>query len=206
MRLPALEEREDRLARCRWSSTSAPARCSRPRSPRPSRPRTTGSAAASTRRAPAAACSRAAVASSLTVASSRSCGTTRFTRPMRSASAASITSARSTSSLARCMPTRRGSSHDPPKSTTRPRLAKISLNRARSEATIRSQPSARLQPAPAATPLTAAIVGLASSCRRERGLPDDAHPGQRAARRRRGRPPCRGRRDRRPSRSRRPRR
>ena len=70
----------------------------------------------------------------------RSWATTRFTSPMRSASVASITSARNTSSLARCMPTSRGSTHEPPKSTTSPRFEKISLKRARSDATIRSQP------------------------------------------------------------------
>ena len=78
------------------------------------------------------AASRAA-RSATTPANSAS-GTTRFTSPMRSASAASMMSARNTSSLARCNPTRRGSSHDPPKSTLRPRLEKISEKRARSEA------------------------------------------------------------------------
>ena len=83
--------------------------------------------------------------------------------------------------MARCMPTSRGNIHEPPKSTTSPRFEKISLKRARSDATIRSQPSARLQPAPAATPLTAAIVGLASSCSRNAARPTMRIPASAAA-------------------------
>ena len=80
-------------------------------------------------------------------------------------------SARNASSLARCSPTSRGNNHEPPKSMARPRLAKISVKRARSDATIRSHPSARLHPAPAATPFTAAIVGNGSSCSRSAARP-----------------------------------
>ena len=56
----------------------------------------------------------AARRASSTVASRSSAGTTRFTRPMRSASAAVITSARNASSLALCTPISRGRSHEPP--------------------------------------------------------------------------------------------
>jgi len=80
-----------------------------------------------------------------------------------SVSDAEMMSPKSASSLARWMPTRRGSSHVPPRSTVRPRLAKISEKRASFDATMRSQPSARLRPAPAATPLTLAMVGLGQS-------------------------------------------
>mgnify|MGYP003704745865 CR=1 FL=1 len=51
----------------------------------------------------------------------------------------------------------RGSNHEPPKSRLRPRRAKIWLKRAVRSATTRSQPSARLQPAPTATPRTLLI-------------------------------------------------
>ena len=40
---------------------------------------------------------------------------------------------------------------------------------------MRSQPSARLHPAPTATPLTFAIVGLRHAVQRERGVADVAH-------------------------------
>ena len=48
----------------------------------------------------------------------------------RPPAAASTDSARKTSSFARCRPTSRGSSHEPPKSTTSPRFEKISMKRA----------------------------------------------------------------------------
>ncbi len=44
-----------------------------------------------------------------------------------------------------------------------PRCTKIALKRAASDAITRSQPSARLSPAPAATPFTLAMVGLPMS-------------------------------------------
>ena len=94
--------------------------------------------------------------------SSSASGTTRLTSPMRSASAASMMSASRVSSLARCMPTRRGSTHEPPKSMVRPRRAKISENRAVSPATTRSHSRAMFIPAPAAMPRTLAIVGCGS--------------------------------------------
>ena len=79
----------------------------------------TGGRAASRARAPSRSLARS------------SAGTTRFTRPMRSASAASMMSAKNTSSFALCRPTSRGSNHEPPKSTLRPRFEKISEKRAR---------------------------------------------------------------------------
>src|SRR6266700_182323 len=100
------------------------------------------------------------VAQSATNASSSSAGTTRLTMPKRSASAASTTSAKNASSLALCRPMSRGNSHEPPQSSDSPRWAKISEKRAASDATIRSHPSARLAPIPAATPGTFAIVGV----------------------------------------------
>ena len=75
----------------------------------------------------------------------------------------------------------RGRIQEPPKSTLRPRFEKISVKRARSDATTRSQPSARLQPAPAATPLTAAIVGIGQLVQPQRGTTDDPHLAQRSA-------------------------
>ena len=49
------------------------------------------------------------------------------------------------------------------------------MNRARSAARTMSQPRARLQPAPAATPFTAATVGLGRSWRRSAHPADEAH-------------------------------
>ena len=97
-------------------------------------------------------------------ASSSSGLTTRATRPIRSASAASTNSPSRASSFALPIPTSRGRSHEQPKSIDRPRRTKIALNRARVEAMTRSQPSARDIPAPAARPSTAAIDGLVSRC------------------------------------------
>ena len=71
-------------------------------------------------------------AQSSTKASISAAGTTRLTMPNRSASAAEMMSAKNASSLALCSPTRRGSTHEPPKSMLRPRRAKISLKRASS--------------------------------------------------------------------------
>ena len=100
------------------------------------------------------------LAQSATKASSSPAGTTRLTSPISAASFAEMMSAKSASSLARCMPTRRGRSHEPPKSMVSPRRAKISEKRACSEATMRSQPRARFMPAPTATPFTLAMTGL----------------------------------------------
>ncbi len=57
----------------------------------------------------------------------------------------------------------------------RPRFTKISLKRAASDAITRSQPSARLSPAPAATPFTLAMVGLGMPAQRGRAPPDAPH-------------------------------
>jgi len=73
--------------------------------------------------------------------------------------------------LGPCIPTIRGRSQDPPKSTESPRRAKISENLERSVATTRSQARARFSPAPVATPSTRAMVGLASRCNARAALP-----------------------------------
>src|SRR5947209_7093477 len=96
-------------------------------------------------------------AHSSTALSSSTAGTTRFTNPNSSASAAEMTSAKYASSNALCSPTRRGSTQEPPQSNANPRFEKISEKRASSEATTRSQPNAKLALIPAATPGTLAI-------------------------------------------------
>src|SRR3981189_2859417 len=77
------------------------------------------------------------VAQSSTKASSSAAGTTRLTTPNPLASSAEMMSAKKDSSLARCSPISRGSNHDDPKSTDRPRREKIWENRAVSDATTR---------------------------------------------------------------------
>ncbi len=52
----------------------------------------------------------------------------------------------------------------PPPSETRPRLTKLMVKAACSEATMKSQASAMSQPRPAAAPLTAAITGFGRPC------------------------------------------
>ena len=78
---------------------------------------------------------------------------------MRSASSAGSLSPVIARPSARARPTSRGSSQVPPQSGTRPILLKAWMKLALRAATTRSQHSARLAPAPAATPLTAAITG-----------------------------------------------
>ena len=78
---------------------------------------------------------------------------------MRSASSAGSLSPVIARPSARARPTRRGSSQVPPQSGTRPILLKAWMKLALRAATTMSQHSARLAPAPAATPLTAAITG-----------------------------------------------
>ena len=56
-------------------------------------------------------------------------------------------------------PTRRGSSQVPPQSGIRPIFENAWMKLAERAATTMSQSSAKLAPAPAATPLTAAITG-----------------------------------------------
>ena len=90
--------------------------------------------------------------------------TTQVTRFRACASAASIVSASSVSRFACCKPTSFGSSQEPPRSIDRPRLEKIWENVDSGVATTKSQPSARFHPAPTATPVTLATVGIGSSC------------------------------------------
>ena len=90
------------------------------------------------------------------------CGTTRFTRPMRCASAASIISPVSSISIAALRGTARASAtagveQNSPIST--PGVAK----RAWSDATARSQVATSWQPAAVATPCTTAITGCGSA-------------------------------------------
>ena len=113
---------------------------------------------------------------SSTTMSSSLCGTTRLTRPISWARCASRMSANSTSSFAFCIPTILGRMNDPPKSMLSPRRAKISLNRLRSEASTKSQASAMLRPAPAATPSTRAIVGFGRVCNVWQARPTDRIP------------------------------
>src|SRR5581483_2932895 len=91
-------------------------------------------------------------------AANSAAGKTRATRPMRCASLASTVSPSSSSSIALLKPTSRVRMKLPPESGARPTRTKDWINFASSEATRRSQASAKLQPAPAATPLTAAIT------------------------------------------------
>ena len=67
---------------------------------------------------------------------------------------------------ARAMPTRCGRSHVPPESGTRPIFTNAWMKLAERAASTRSQAIARLAPAPAAVPLTAAITGNGNACRR----------------------------------------
>src|SRR5205823_13139565 len=60
-------------------------------------------------------------------------------------------------SQALALPTRRGKNQLPPQSGCKPIRAKLAPNAALSEAIRMSQPSAKLKPAPAQGPLTAAI-------------------------------------------------
>ena len=163
-------------------------------------------ATASTRRTPAAPCWRAGSRARARLAPAGRAATIRFTSPMRSASVASITSASSTSSLARCMPTRRGNIHEPPKSTTRPRLEKISLNRARSDAIDQIATEREVAARARGDAVDRGDRRLGEVVQPERGLA--RRSASRPARRRRplAARPCRCRRGRHPSRSRRRRR
>ncbi len=68
--------------------------------------------------------------------------------------------------MARAIPTRCGRNHVPPVSGIRPSLLNACRKAADFLATTRSQHSATEQPAPAAMPLTAAMVGTRRFCRR----------------------------------------
>ena len=98
-------------------------------------------------------------ASSIRIASSCDCQI----RPQASAVGAGRGSASSASARARAGPTRRGSIHVPPESGTRPILANDWMKLAERAAITMSQARAMLQPAPAATPLTAATTGKGSA-------------------------------------------
>ncbi len=101
------------------------------------------------------------------MASARSSGaTTRFTRPRRSASWASMRSPRKSSSSAFAVPTSSRSRVEAPPSGPRPMREKTTPKRAVSEAMRRSVASARLQPMPTASPLMLPRTGFGSSRRR----------------------------------------
>ena len=115
-------------------------------------------ASASARGAAAARRRASARASSI----SRPAGTTRLTSPRRSAASASSGSVVKIISAARAAPTRRGRNHVEPVSGTSPTRPKTSMKLAPSAQMRRSQASASEQPAPAATPLMAPMMGLSS--------------------------------------------
>src|SRR6266540_3564589 len=93
-------------------------------------------------------------------------GTTRTTRPIRSASSASISRPVSISSHARDAPTSRGSIQLTPMSQPdSPMRTNATLNRADCAAMRMSDPRARANPPPAAGPFTAAITGWRSERR-----------------------------------------
>ena len=98
--------------------------------------------------------------SSSSSASSSAAGTTRFTRPMRYASCASIISPVSSSCSARPLPTRRGSRCVPPYPGTSPSFTSGWPNFANSDAMRMWHAIASSQPPPSAKPFTAAIDGL----------------------------------------------
>ena len=83
--------------------------------------------------------------------------------PQSSAFSAGTGSAVSASARARAGPIRRGRIQVPPESGTRPIFAKDSMKVADFAASTMSQARAMLQPAPAATPLTAATTGNGSA-------------------------------------------
>jgi len=93
-------------------------------------------------------------------ASSWSAGTTRETRPARSASAASIMRPVSTISIALALPTARGRRWVPPAPGMMPSLISGWPNLALSAAMMKSHIIASSQPPPSANPATAAMTGL----------------------------------------------
>jgi hypothetical protein len=103
----------------------------------------------------AASLPASAIALAINAASSTHCQI----RPMRCASSAESLSPVIARPSARARPTSRVSSQVPPQSGIRPIFEKAWLKPALRAATTMSQPSAKLAPAPAATPLTAAITG-----------------------------------------------
>ena len=99
-------------------------------------------------------------ASSRARSSSRPCGTTSVTSPMRSARAASITSPVIDSRRAMAAPTNWGSRAVMPPPGRMPTRAWVSANTARSEATRKSQPSAISSPPVNVAPLIAPTMGV----------------------------------------------
>ena len=93
---------------------------------------------------------------------SRPAGTTWFTSPMRSARCASTGSVLKIISAARAWPMSRGRNQVEPLSGTSPTRPKTWMKLAPSAAMRRSQASASEQPAPAATPLMAPMIGFSS--------------------------------------------
>jgi hypothetical protein len=95
------------------------------------------------------------------VTASTSAGSHRRLRsPSRSASSAEMVSPSNASSLALFSGSKRDRAQVPPKSTTSPRFTNSSANAAVRVATTKSHDSAKLHPAPAAIPVTFAIVGV----------------------------------------------
>ena len=94
-----------------------------------------------------------------TVASISASGTTLLTRPHASACCASKRSPSSMISMARRMPTRRGSAHDPPPSAVSAIARYAEAKYALSAATTRSHAFMRERPNPATAPCTWPITG-----------------------------------------------
>ena len=118
-------------------------------------------------------------ASACASSSSASAGTTRDTKPMRCASAASMMSPVSRSSAAFDAPTMRGSNQYPVTSALSPIFTKSWPKRACSDARRMSHSTAMSIPMPSATPFTAATVGVSSaSMPRTSGVIGGVGPGQ----------------------------
>jgi hypothetical protein len=90
-------------------------------------------------------------------------GTTLFTRPHRSASAAPIRRPVSSHSTAIGRGSREAKRSSPPASGTRPSVTSVSANSACEAATTRSAARTSSKPPPRARPLTAAMTGLPMS-------------------------------------------
>src|SRR5260370_393711 len=103
-------------------------------------------------------------ASASTVGQSAAAGTHCNIIPQAAASSAGSLLPSKVNPSARALPTRRGKVHVPPESGSRPSFENAWTKLAERAAMTRSQASAILAPAPAATPLTAAITGMGSVC------------------------------------------
>jgi len=101
-------------------------------------------------------------ARSVAVFISSASSTTSQIRPHSLACSALICGASMVRARARASPTRRGRNHVLPPSGSRPMRAKACRNEADLPATAISAASAKLMPTPAATPFTAATMGLGS--------------------------------------------